>query len=136
MFRSFSRLLVFSVFFGALNQGLFGQAKMDAAAQEQLNTGNAAFAKGKYKEAERAFKEGNKLGQCQPCLLALAPTYARLGDAKTALATCDRAIAAATDDHERASAHMMKSNLIFAIFQKRKVAGIRSGSAHRFAVGQ
>ncbi len=115
----FLLLLVCSVSIAASSL-LFAQEKsapLDPAVQQQYQAGQQALSAGKDKDAIDAFKRANKLAgnPCFECFVGLAAAYTRQGDLKNALDSCDRAVAAATDNSNKANAHAYKGKALLTI---------------------
>jgi thiol-disulfide isomerase/thioredoxin len=123
MMREKFQNLLLALLITAMGSLSEAQGQVDPEIQALMKKGYEAFSARKYQEAEKAFKEANKRGHnsCQPCLLALVSTYARLGNGHAAMDMCNRAIEVSTDDQQRARAHMMKSDLIFVMDGKQKL---------------
>jgi peroxiredoxin/Flp pilus assembly protein TadD len=81
------------------------------AAQKELTAGRAAMATRHYEDAEKAFKKAIKFQgeSCYLCYDGLAVAQANLGNTKDALASADKALRQAPNDHERAVSHGIRS---------------------------
>jgi peroxiredoxin len=113
-------LLLISSISIATSSLLFTQEKPsppDPAVQQQYEAGRQALSAGKDKEAIDAFKRANKLARnpCVECYLGLAVAYTHLGDLGNALDSCDRAGAAASDNSNKATAHVLKGKALLTI---------------------
>jgi thioredoxin-like negative regulator of GroEL len=87
----------------------------DPAFKEQFERGGQALKDGKYKDAIDALKRANKLhnNSCGECYLLLAVAYYHAGDLGHCEESCDKALAAASDDLMRADAHNLKGTAAF-----------------------
>jgi peroxiredoxin/Tfp pilus assembly protein PilF len=99
---------------------LFAQEKttpLDPAVQQQYQAGQQALSAGKDKDAIDAFKRANRLASnsCFECFVGLAAAYTHQADLKNALDSCDRAVAAAADNSNKANAHAYKGKALLTI---------------------
>lgn len=72
---------------------------------------------GKNQDAIDAFKRASKISQhpCAECFLGMAVAYTRMARLSDATDSCNKALAAASDDAMRAAAHMLKGKALLAI---------------------
>jgi tetratricopeptide (TPR) repeat protein len=89
----------------------------DQAFEEQFERGRQFLKAGNYKDAINALKKANKLHQdsCGVCYYVLAIAYLHAGQMDESLKSCDKAIAAATDDPSRATAHNLKGDALLTL---------------------
>jgi thiol-disulfide isomerase/thioredoxin len=78
--------------------------------------GQQALKTGKYKDAIELLKKANGLqaNSCGECYLLMAVAYYKSGKLNESLENCDRAVAVASDNRMRATAHSLKGNALFA----------------------
>jgi peroxiredoxin/Flp pilus assembly protein TadD len=84
--------------------------------EQLLKTGEQELTTKHYDDAVKSFKKASKAenDKCSRCYLKLAEAQIRLGDEKEALSSCDKAVAAATDDAARAAGHSAKGDVLVA----------------------
>ena len=111
------------------------QASPDPA-DDLLRKARESASAGKFEEALKAYKDANKRsnGNCSPCYLGMAMMAAKLGDAKTALESADKALKVATDDPNRALAHNMRGHALIALAAEQPKKLSEAESAFRQAV--
>jgi thiol-disulfide isomerase/thioredoxin len=113
-FRFACSLVVLSA---CLPASLTGQAGQEAAAvKEQIEQGQQALKAGKYKDAIEFLKKANASqgNSCGECYLLMAVAYYKSGRLAESVENSDRAVAVASDDKMRATAHSLKGNALFA----------------------
>ena len=91
---------------------------------------------GKFEEALKAYKDANKRsnGNCSACYLGMAMTAAKIGDAKAALESSDKALKVSTDDPSRALGHNMRGHALLALAAEQPKKLSEAESAFRQAV--
>ena len=100
-----------------LPASLTGQAGQETAAvKEQIEQGQQALKAGKYKDAIEFLKKANASqgNYCGECYLLMAVAYYKSGKLSESVENSDRAVAVASDDKMRATAHSLKGNALFA----------------------
>jgi peroxiredoxin len=88
-------------------------APLSAEVQQLVDDGDKALTAKRFEDAAKYFKKAIKAGneKCSRCYLGLAEAQNRLSDMKAALGSCDRAVAVAANDRERAEGHAAKGDL-------------------------
>jgi thiol-disulfide isomerase/thioredoxin len=83
----------------------------------QYQSGRLALEAGKNQEAIDLFKQANKAAQnqCAECYLGMAVASTRMARLSDALDSCNKAMAAATNDETRATAHILKGKALLSI---------------------
>lgn len=84
--------------------------------EQLLKDGDQVLAAKHLDDAAQAFKKASKAEneKCSRCSQKLAEAQFRLGDEKGALNSCDKAIAVAATDADRAAAHGAKADILVA----------------------
>jgi len=138
MHNHWRRNSVIAILFSAATLAV-GQAQQQSGAQisalgADYRQGRAALDTGKYEEALKAFKKANKQQNdgCVPCLLGMSFAMARLGDAKGALSSADKALASAQTNELRAEAHAMRGDVLLGQNDEKKRS--EAEAAYRSAV--
>jgi thiol-disulfide isomerase/thioredoxin len=92
-------------------------APSDQSLSPQYQAGRSALDAGKNQDAIDLFKQANKTAQnrCAECDLGMAVAYTRMARLSDAIDSCNRAIAAATNDETRATAHMLKGKALLSV---------------------
>lgn len=87
-----------------------------AAAKDQFEQGQQALKAGKYKDAIEFLNKANvsQGNSCGECYLLIAVAYYKSGKLNESVENSDRALALASDDKLRATAHSVKGNALFA----------------------
>jgi len=113
-------LLASAGFAGAQVQEQTGAG--DAALGPDYQQGKSALAAEKYEDALKAFKKANKAQNdaCSPCLVGMANAMARLGDARGALSSAEKALAVAKTNEQRAEAHAMRGDILLGQNDEKK----------------
>jgi len=90
---------------------------VDPAFLQQYQAARAALESGKNQEAIDGFKRANKLAPrpCAECFLGMAVASTRMARLSEALDNCNKALAAATNDETRATAHQLKGKALLSI---------------------
>ena len=93
------------------------QNSPDPAFLQQYNAARAALESGKNQDAIDGFKRANKLAQhpCAECYLGMAVANTRMAHLPAALDDSNKALAAATNDETRATAHQLKGKALLSI---------------------
>jgi len=83
------------------------QSPSASPSDDLLQQGRTALAAGKYQDAIKFFRDGNKLqhNSCFECNLGLATAYSRMNDFQGAQENSKKALALASDANQRARAH-------------------------------
>src|SRR5256885_2694845 len=110
---------------------LFGQNQGAPANPETpalLKQGDAALAARHFSEAEKSFKKAAKLehDQCAACYVGLAQVKNSMGDTGAALSDCDRALASAPNDQQRAQIHDLRGDILLQTGDPKKMAAAES----------
>lgn len=133
------RLMVVALFlmFAAAVASAQQSLPPDPAFVQQYQAGRTALEAGKNQDAIDAFKQANKMAHhsCAECFMGMAVAYTRMARLSDATDSCNKAVAAATSDEARASAHILKGKALLSggagISRGGGVATERSGGSPR-----
>lgn len=113
------RLMVVALFlmFAAAVASAQQSPPPDPAFVQQYQAGRTALEAGKNQNAIDAFKQANKMAHrpCAECFLGMAVAYTRMARLSDATDSCNKAVATATSDEARASAHTLKGKALLSI---------------------
>ena len=111
------RHLVIMSFLLVVGAGALAQSNQ--ALPPQYQSGRSALEAGKNQDAIDLFKQANKTAQngCAECYLGMAVAYTRMARLSDAIDTCNKALAGATNDETRATAHILKGKALLTIDQ-------------------
>jgi thiol-disulfide isomerase/thioredoxin len=100
-----------------LTFSVMAAAQAPDPAGETLKHAAHLVAAGKYDDALKAYKDANKRkkGNCAPCYLGMAVAFTKLGDAKSALESSEKALKVASDDLARAQGHSFRGDALMAL---------------------
>jgi len=92
-------------------------------AAELLKQGQQALEAKHFADAEKAFNKAAKLehDKCARCYIGLAKARNALGDTGAALNSCERALAAALDDHQRAEIRELRGDILLQTREPKKL---------------
>src|SRR5256885_2930402 len=130
LFRATICLLV--VFFVPFRvSDVFGQiaeATESPEASALLKEGRNALAAERFSDAEKLFKKAAKLehDHCVRCYFGLAEAKISLGDESAAIANCDRALAVASNDKQRAEIHELRGDILLRTADIKKIAAVEA----------
>jgi peroxiredoxin len=87
---------------------------LKAETQELVREGERALTSKHFEDAAKYFKKAMKAEneKCSRCYLGLAEAENHMSDMKGALSSCDRAVAVAANDTERAEGHAAKGDIL------------------------
>ncbi len=106
-------LLAFLAFAWHLD-GQESDSTLDPGTLGLIQQGEDAFKAGHYDKAEAAFRKANKLQHdaCYACWVGIAQTREFMKDYAGALKASEKALKAATNDEQRASAHELRGEIL------------------------